>query len=88
MQTCTGGMGTATLYWKAVEHPMEAGGSPVILAWLDPQVALENLSLQQGCASSPLTHEHAHCFIPEPGASYCFIKYLQHRFPVLALWEQ
>lgn len=22
MQTCTGGMGTAVLYWNAVEHPV------------------------------------------------------------------
>lgn len=68
--------------------PVEAEGSPVLLAWLHPQVALENLSLQHGCVSSPLTHEHAHCFNPAPGASYCFIKYLQHWFPVSALWEQ
>lgn len=68
--------------------PTEAAGSPVILAWLHPQVALENLSLEHGYVSSTLIHEHAHCFNPVPRASYCFIKYLQHRFPVFALWEQ
>lgn len=93
VQTCVRGRGTAPLHWNAAEHPVvplpwRQRVLQVILAWLHLQVALENLSLQHGCVSSPLSHEHVHSFNPEPGASYCSIKHLQHRFPVFALWEQ
>lgn len=45
---------------------LEVAGLPVISAWLHPQLALENLSLQRGWVSSMLTHEHAHFFNPAP----------------------
>jgi len=45
---------------------MEAAGSLVILAWLHPQLALVNLSLQHGRVSSVLTQERVHFFIPVP----------------------
>lgn len=73
MQTCPKGTATAQppslLKHRGAPRgtsPVEATGSLVISAWLHPQLALENLSLQHSRVSSMLTHEHARFFNPAP----------------------